>query len=279
MRGNHSGGISYNLRLGSIPACAGEPTSCTSCSCRLQVYPRVCGGTGPFFFKQWGGVGLSPRVRGNRRRLPFFAAYRRSIPACAGEPRTRTENGSSDRVYPRVCGGTYAVGIVSLLAWGLSPRVRGNLPASTRVSACTGSIPACAGEPDMRWRCVSTPKVYPRVCGGTWLPPCGLICSWGLSPRVRGNLAILTVRPGHLRSIPACAGEPCLPSRTPWSYPVYPRVCGGTRRRRSVFPYALGLSPRVRGNPVGVPVGVPVGGSIPACAGEPGAGVACFRMR
>ena len=56
----------------------------------------------------------------------------------------------------------------------------------------------------------------------------------GLSPRVRGNRDEESYCEKYSGSIPACAGEPasevlgCPQSR------VYPRVCGGTSRRRSI---------------------------------------------
>ena len=76
-----------------------------------------------------------------------------SIPACTGEP---------------LCAGL----IKSDGHKGLSPRVRGNLPAE-RPDAGTfesGSIPACTGEPHWRVHCTyrwMTSAVYPRVYGGT----------------------------------------------------------------------------------------------------------------
>ena len=168
-----------------------------------------------------------------------------------------------------MCGGTYLRGHRPIPQAGLSPRVRGNLTELQGPVAELGSIPACAGEPSlepvwyrMRW-------VYPRVCGGTiMLMESGTLSS-GLSPRVRGNLA-LGVRPqDSCGSIPACAGEPpqALPSSRTCG--VYPRVCGGTSRSRRTSAAPCGLSPRVRGNRrvAGLrDVGV---GSIPACAGEP----------
>ena len=52
---------------GSIPACAGEPSSDSGREEETGVYPRVCGGTCksyPFLIP----LGLSPRVRGNPTR-------------------------------------------------------------------------------------------------------------------------------------------------------------------------------------------------------------------
>ena len=50
---------------------------------------------------------------------------------------------------------------------------------------------------------------------------------------------------------------------------VYPRVCGGTGRRQGRPSAGQGLSPRVRGNRVGIVHQVGRLRSIPACAGEP----------
>ena len=72
-----------------------------------RVYPRVCGGTGPGCPILEAKRGLSPRVRGNRVEVNVRASEIGSIPACAGEPRARGRTGSSGRVYPRVCGGTF----------------------------------------------------------------------------------------------------------------------------------------------------------------------------
>ena len=70
----------------SIPACAGEPITPSWAKRAMKVYPRVCGGTRHAPLKDLANVGLSPRVRGNRDDDGMRRGYRRSIPACAGEP-------------------------------------------------------------------------------------------------------------------------------------------------------------------------------------------------
>ena len=99
-----------------------------------------------------------------------------------------------------------------------------------------GSIPACAGEPTD-----SDPAFNLRIF-------------WGLSPRVRGNLnaeqAFAEISPST-------------------DVTVYPRVCGGTRKRPGCSWPPTGLSPRVRGNPSSFLRGGRMRRSIPACAGEP----------
>ena len=91
--------------------------------------------------------------------------------------------------------------------------------------------------------------VYPRVCGGTILPPSMPSGAMGLSPRVRGNR---------------------MPHRTQRAIRrVYPRVCGGTRRPQGQAGVSRGLSPRVRGNRGTASPRRRIRRSIPACAGEP----------
>ena len=193
--------------------------------------------------------GLSPRVR--------------------GEPSANGACNAACTVYPRVCGGTTNHPPVSDSTSGLSPRVRGNPTLIWYETSATRSIPACAGEPGRRDCAHHQLGVYPRVCGGT-------VCRvklgrrlWGLSPRVRGNLRWSSLCGCRTGSIPACAGEPKAGrglARGGW---VYPRVCGGTRQIIIWDRHGGGLSPRVRGNLVGVGSPDETNGSIPACAGEP----------
>ena len=214
-------------------------------------------------------MGLSPRVRGNRRHATHGHRRHGSIPACAGEP-WRTGPGIPPvRVYPRVCGGTLSEQADPATGEGLSPRVRGNLRAVAGAGIHAGSIPACAGEPTTAVRNRAALRVYPRVCGGTHWSPFSHPQLSGLSPRVRGNPCGRWMSICIVRSIPACAGEPW-PHSTRWpSRGVYPRVCGGTLSVTSSRRSWRGLSPRVRGNRHVSPSKPWRRRSIPACAGEP----------
>ena len=228
VRGNRPAFVRSGPRPRSIPACAGEPLDprCRRWYCR--VYPRVCGGTALGFPPMCITRGLSPRVRGNQNAYTRVVCMKRSIPACAGEPRAGRGHGRPKWVYPRVCGGTPYCSRRATRARGLSPRVRGN-PAGLRTStAGGGSIPACAGEPRSGARYGVAPMVYPRVCGGTASPVCETGRGAGLSPRVRGNQGAGDRTPHQPGSIPACAGEPAAPPRSVQPPRVYPRVCGGT---------------------------------------------------
>ena len=97
--------------------------------------------------------------------------------------------------------------------------------------AIPGSIPACAGEPIPGGDIEPLAGVYPRVCGGTPNSISVNTRGKGLSPRVRGNRYPARIGPGYHRSIPACAGEPDAAAAYSAPSMVYPRVCGGIRRR------------------------------------------------
>ena len=167
MRGNRFTHTRPPRKLGSIPACAGEPRKNVNRSGRRTVYPRVCGGTITHHATRCARRGLSPRVRGNRSAVRPGQETSRSIPACAGEPNRPRCPASPRRVYPRVCGGTGLDPWRRQSSWGLSPRVRGNREGAAGEGRTERSIPACAGEPGVTpWRCGYS-RVYPRVCGGT----------------------------------------------------------------------------------------------------------------
>ncbi len=151
----------------SIPACAGEPTFRVKEGDQRKVYPRVCGGTVVASLTLARMSGLSPRVRGNPQGLSGPITSYRSIPACAGEPASLAQAAATSTVYPRVCGGTPREGPRDLLSHGLSPRVRGNRNAFSRLRSGHRSIPACAGEPHRLFPRSVDQQVYPRVCGGT----------------------------------------------------------------------------------------------------------------
>ena len=167
VRGNHGRLVCGVDPVGSIPACAGEPSPVSTSAARPGVYPRVCGGTRVLSMRNHGALGLSPRVRGNHGLVQLPLHRPGSIPACAGEPRYASSLSPWNRVYPRVCGGTLSRRSGIWATRGLSPRVRGNQVVLVGMPPVPGSIPACAGEPPSRGTPRPEPEVYPRVCGGT----------------------------------------------------------------------------------------------------------------
>ena len=187
VRGNRAMTAWGPLRGRSIPACAGEPVLNELEVARPGVYPRVCGGTEKSTEVDVEPEGLSPRVRGNLEAWRAEADRLRSIPACAGEPQLGRLGSGHRGVYPRVCGGTAPQAKRRPTSTGLSPRVRGNPFCSDFECPQSGSIPACAGEPQPAPSHASPFEVYPRVCGGTPPSRASGVPQCGLSPRVRGN--------------------------------------------------------------------------------------------
>ena len=160
---------------GSIPACAGEPSSGLSVASEKTVYPRVCGGTSRVLSGPVDADGLSPRVRGNLTCHLNCLTTLGSIPAYAGEPVEQSASIWSNTVYPRVCGGTEGMVLCPRCFRGLSPRMRGNLCVQLRMDCQRRSIPAYAGEPLRSARRRAVTRVYPRVCGGTRHSHCSLL--------------------------------------------------------------------------------------------------------
>ena len=115
----------------------------------------------------------------------------------------------------------------------------------------------------------SSPRVYPRVYGETNCPLNADLPKRGLSPRVRGNPLKPVEGSMRRRSIPACTGKPPGVEILDDYRRVYPRVYGETTVYWSPSAAAWGLSPRVRGNQLGVVDRIVVRGSIPACTGKP----------
>ena len=233
----------------SIPACAGEPCAQAPAQCPRRVDPRVCGGAKLLNGLALREYGRSPRVRGSRcacRRTPGCGG---SIPACAGEPLARRDQGAQPGVDPRVCGGAVLPVDQHGFGEGRSPRVRGSRREGGDGQLDRRSIPACAGEPVPRRAAPCATGVDPRVCGGARKVSAVKPSRYGRSPRVRGSR--LEGQAGSIGggSIPACAGGATWP--------------------KSRCSHCRGRSPRVRGSPFSPLRTHPPSGSIPACAGEP----------
>ena len=147
VRGNPAQDIDDGGDGGSIPASAGQPQCSGWGDATLKVYPRECGATDFSRTDSAHVGGLSPRVRGNLRRIAHYNRRVRSIPASAGQPSRSLSWTRCSRVYPRECGATSDRIAEPTSTSGLSPRVRGNHWDGLLGPLLAGSIPASAGQP------------------------------------------------------------------------------------------------------------------------------------
>ena len=167
MRGHRLVQPKYCRGPGSIPADAGAPRHRRRGGCIRTVYPRGCGGTWISRALNDSSKGLSPRMRGHRRRRLDRLSGKGSIPADAGAPRRSSRPCTRRRVYPRGCGGTAPTRRSRTPGQGLSPRMRGHPPKTGQARRPRRSIPADAGAPTSPSAVESPIEVYPRGCGGT----------------------------------------------------------------------------------------------------------------
>ena len=91
-------------------------------------------------------TGLSPRGRGKPTQKHLRQAFRRSIPAWAGETKSSLPHPYLKGVYPRVGGGNALEIKRAQELGGLSPRGRGKPQGHRDAAHPHRSIPAWAGE-------------------------------------------------------------------------------------------------------------------------------------
>ena len=157
------------------------------------------------------------------------------------------------------------------------PRVLGQWFDGTRFYAAASSptrsrrnlIPAGAGKPAPSVTSPSTSTVYPRGCGEAASGGSHTHADTGLSPRVRGSLAVARINGPEEGSIPAGAGKPGRGLAGSWRGRVYPRGCGEASYSNCPWYSKTGLSPRVRGSLRHLLPRRTGRGSIPAGAGKP----------
>ena len=147
LRGNHDRCAAKRLKCRSIPASTGEPPSAPERSLPCRVYPRVYGGTAVSLVSRVIDAGSIPASTGEPKSTGGTDHQQESIPASTGQPRDHTGYSSGEN--------------------GLSPRLRGNLPADFHFLGIDRSIPASTGEPLSASSRSKKLWVYPRVYGGT----------------------------------------------------------------------------------------------------------------
>ena len=193
-----------------------------------EVYPRLRGGSRIVAGYAVALAGLSPPTRGIHGMPPNSARSCRSIPAYAGDPGWRISALIASAVYPRLRGGSECPIRLAQRAHGLSPPTRGIPLLSLAAAVAIRSIPAYAGDPELRRPSAKLTAVYPRLRGGSTYSLKRRVCQCGLSPPTRGIHYLAARRRARFRSIPAYAGDPTLSRCVIRRRMVYPRLRGGS---------------------------------------------------
>ena len=168
MRGTQRQSLGSNLRIGIIPAYAGNTVGLNTPHVPFGDHPRVCG--------EHARHGIH-----NFRQLWI-------IPAYAGNTYWKLHELYVRRDHPRVCGEHVYCPPPVAGTRGSSPRMRGTRLEFAVLGNKTGIIPAYAGNTDHDRILEVGMRDHPRVCGehSTHTFSCGH--NRGSSPRMRGTL-------------------------------------------------------------------------------------------
>ena len=151
--------------------------------------------------------GSSPRVRGTPLSGGRVRVTTRFIPACAGNAFGFSVSHVQIPVHPRVCGERVQFQLMTRIAGGSSPRVRGTRRLTIPAGGRWRFIPACAGNANTSSSNPSSPAVHPRVCGERACALASAVTIFGSSPRARGTRRTKFQAETLDRFIPACAGN------------------------------------------------------------------------
>jgi len=170
-----------------IPAGAGNAASRSACARCSAVHPRGRGERSHSFSGARTSSGSSPRARGTHRPSGRVEAFRRFIPAGAGNALLSAKLMLPPAVHPRGRGERPGSTNSTSSTHGSSPRARGTLIAFNVELASLRFIPAGAGNAprDQPTRCRWT--VHPRGRGERTTRPTHSLPVDGSSPRARGT--------------------------------------------------------------------------------------------
>ena len=154
--------------------------------------------------------GPSPLARG-KRNAPIRHGHRTgTIPARAGETRSRCGAGRGCRDHPRSRGGNCCATRGRCWPQGPSPLARGKHVPDAALAVDAGTIPARAGETVAQLAGDAGLRDHPRSRGGNSINETGKYVGKGPSPLARGKRSEGTNRERRLGTIPARAGETTL---------------------------------------------------------------------
>ena len=267
--GNLPQHTNHKKRVAPIPTCVGQPCASWLMVSSSPAYPHVCGATSTLCGIMPASARLSPRVWGNRIRIPQDRAWKTPIPTCVGQPYSADVRFGNSRAYPHVCGATRGERGFGGCLSRLSPRVWGNRLVMHDTDTWPTPIPTCVGQPLCFPPVFPLPNAYPHVCGATFFPARVGDIVVRLSPRVWGNRVDMVVSVLTKTPIPTCVGQPNAGLRGRFQPNAYPHVCGATYAPFRIRDATQRLSPRVWGNHVLSPVARRMTGLSPRVWGNP----------
>ena len=154
-------------------------------------------------------------------------------------------------VHPRACGEQVVQEVSEWVQHGSSPRLRGTVPKLRKFSPYPRFIPAPAGNRTSRGSGLRRSPVHPRACGEQRPRGPPQIARHGSSPRLRGTVGKIELKPFFFRFIPAPAGNSVPAMATVYRDPVHPRACGEQLCLTRIPARMAGSSPRLRGTGTG----------------------------
>ena len=174
------------------------------------AHPRSRGEHTPSHIELSEAFGSSPLARGTHISRHFVPELERLIPARAGNTESLEASSASHEAHPR-SHGEHSSGLSSSgCSGGSSPLARGTLRESVKHRARERLIPARAGNTRPGVTREPSCPAHPRSRGEHWW----MLWLWwsrsGSSPLARGTRQRQSHVPGHVRLIPARAGN------TPW---------------------------------------------------------------
>ena len=145
-RGTQLPTSSFPFSIRIIPAWAGNTLPSASAGRARSDHPRVGGEHSFCSGVSFLNAGSSPRGRGTRRFRCLWSSRQRIIPAWAGNTGPTPTGRPSIADHPRVGGEHERIALAKYRSIGSSPRGRGTLPLTPRVTSMVRIIPAWAGN-------------------------------------------------------------------------------------------------------------------------------------
>ena len=207
MRGTRPGLLRHVVKVGIIPAHAGNTKLKSSVNYPARDHPRACG-------EHYGAVvakvttsGSSPRMRGTHASVAYGRPPCGIIPAHAGNTTYRLARVRVKGDHPRACGEHRIVQIFNFFKWGSSPRMRGTRVRRAENAKHGGIIPAHAGNTRLSSKKGYPSGDHPRACGEHSLHDAYIGGFMGIIPAHAGNTVKVSMSHHQESDHPRACGE------------------------------------------------------------------------